>query len=71
MATEVERNWTAQIVIASDHSGLRPEFKSLENEMRRVLARVDDAREVLRYLRQLRASSEIWLVMHEARNPGK
>lgn len=71
MATEVQRNWTAQIVIASDHAGLRPEFKSLENEMFRVLARVDDPREVMRYLRQLRASSEMWMAIHEARNPGK
>lgn len=45
-----ERNWTAHVVISSDHAGLRPYFKLLEAEMLRVLARVDDPRDVKRYL---------------------
>lgn len=47
---EHARNWTAHIVISSDHAGLRPYFKLLEAEILRVLARIDDPRDVKRYL---------------------
>lgn len=60
MATAVERNWTAQVVIASDHAGLKPHFKALEGEILHVLARVDDPRDVKRYLADLREHSKRW-----------
>lgn len=66
MATEVERNWTAQIVVASDHAGLRPYFKALEAEIYRVLARVDEPRLVAKYLDSLVESSRVWLWAREA-----
>lgn len=56
-----ERNWTAQIVIASSHGGLRPHFRRLEEEILRVLARIDDPRDVMRYLTVLRGASKDWL----------
>jgi hypothetical protein len=71
MATEVERNWTAHLVISCEHAGLRPHFKALETELFRVLARVDDPREVMRYLRQLCLSSEMWMSIHQARKVEK
>lgn len=60
MKTPVERNWTAQIVIASDHAGLKPYFKALENEILRVLARVDDPRLVRQYLDTITGCSKGW-----------
>lgn len=50
MDTRAERNWTAHVVISSDHAGLRPYFKLLEAEILRVLARTDDPRDVKRFL---------------------
>ena len=44
MEAGFERNWTANVVIASDHAGLRKYFDGLQAEMYRVLARVDDPR---------------------------
>jgi hypothetical protein len=61
MATPYERNWTAHLVIASDHAGLRPYFRELETEMLRVLARVDDPREVREYIRALKWASLMWM----------
>ena len=61
MATQRERNWTANIVIASDHAGLKPEFLRLQTAIYHALARIDDARDVALYLRYLRASSAAWL----------
>jgi len=60
MQTKAERNWTAQIVIASAHAGLRPYCALLEAEIRRVLARVDDPRVVRAYLKYLREESQKW-----------
>jgi hypothetical protein len=57
MATEVERNWTAHVVIACEHAGLRPYFKALEAEMLHALARVDDPRDVVEYLKWMLAES--------------
>jgi hypothetical protein len=71
MAIEVERNWTAQIVIASDHAGLKPVFRAFEGEMFRVLARVDDPRAVVRYLKVLRGASRDWLDTFMAERPSK
>jgi len=65
MATEVERNWTAHLVISTEHAGLRPHFKALEAEVCRVLARVDDPRDVREYLLALRRTSEAWLKVNE------
>jgi hypothetical protein len=65
MATVKERNWTAQVVIASQHAGLRPHFKNMEAEVLRVLARVDDPRDVMEYLSLLRRASEAWLKVNE------
>ncbi len=61
MATEVGRNWTAHIVIASEHAGLKPYFKGLEGEMYHALARINDPRKVVDYLRWLRGASAHWL----------
>ena len=60
MQTKAERNWTAQVVIASAHAGLRPYCALLEAEIRRVLARVDDPRVVRAYLKYLREESQKW-----------
>lgn len=64
MATQVERNWTAHLVISSEHAGLKPYFQALENEMRRVLARVDDPREVRDYIDMLFWRSRVWFTIH-------
>lgn len=50
MENRAERNWTAHVVISSDHAGLRPYFKLLEAEVLRVLARIDDPQDVKRFL---------------------
>lgn len=60
MSTPAERNWTAHLVISSEHAGLQPFFKALEAEMYRALARIDDPRKVREYLEMLRSSSELW-----------
>lgn len=65
MATRVERNWTANIVVSSEHAGLRPYFKDFEAEVYRVLARVDDPRDVREYIAALRRTSEAWLKVNE------
>ena len=65
MATSELRSWTAQIVISSEHAGLRPYFKELEAEIRHVLARVDAPRDVLAYLRWLRVESGRWRAINE------
>jgi hypothetical protein len=61
MANEVERNWTAHLVISSEHAGLKPHFKRLEAAMYHALAVIDDPRDVVQYLRYLQASSAAWL----------
>lgn len=71
MATETERNWTAQIVVASDHAGLKPVFREFEGELLHVLARVDDPRDVVRYLKVLRGASRDWLDTYNAERPRK
>lgn len=65
MATPTERNWTAHLVISTEHAGLRPHFKALEAELYRVLARCDDPRDVMYYLKELRMASGGWLGRHE------
>lgn len=70
MATDVERNWTAHVVLSSEHAGLKPLFKAFENEMYRVLARVNDPNEVRQYLFGLIGQSRDWLTwygQHEAK----
>lgn len=61
MVAREERNWTAHLVLSSEHFGLRPYFKALEDEMYRVLARVDEPHGVREYLAQLGCSSRDWL----------
>lgn len=68
MATQWHRNWTAQIVIASEHAGLAPLFKALEVEMYRVLARVDDPSDVRGYLKAMVKESGVWFDSYEARS---
>jgi len=60
MNTPTERNWTAHIVISSEHAGLRPHFQRLEAEMLRVLARTDDPRAACEYARAMRFASIEW-----------
>jgi hypothetical protein len=64
MATTELRGWTAQIVISSEHAGLRPFFKELEYEFRHVLARLDAPRDVRAYLNWLRVESSRWREMN-------
>lgn len=71
MATATDRSWTAQIVLASEHAGIAPEFKTLEHEMYRVLARVDNPRHVRAYLVRMRDESRAWLRDYEAQFPEK
>lgn len=65
MATPRERDWTAQIVISSEHQGLRPYFKQLEGELLHALARIDDPRMVMKYLDSLVTTSRVWLKARE------
>lgn len=60
MATETERNWTAHVVIASEHAGLNRLFKLLEHEVVHALARIDDPRQVREYITALRFASLGW-----------
>jgi hypothetical protein len=62
MATSSNREWKASIVISSEHAGLRPAFKALENEIYRVLAHTDDPKAVREYLRYLVDVSEEYLL---------
>jgi hypothetical protein len=71
MATQVERTWTAQLVFSCEHAGLRPHFKRLENSLYSVLARVDDTRDVVAYLRFMRVQSEAWLGLYAIREAEK
>lgn len=66
MATPGERNWTAQLVISCEHAGLRPYFKQLENELYRVLARLDEPHHVREYLIAMRLASSEWLKLCES-----
>lgn len=71
MATAPERNWTAHLVISSEHAGLAPYFKELEATMYQVLARVDNPRHVRYFLERIRAASREWLREYEAALPKK
>jgi hypothetical protein len=64
MSTPTERNWTAHLVISSEHAGLQPVFKRLEAELYRALARIDDPRAVAAYLKFLRGCSNDWLASY-------
>ena len=64
MEPNQDRDWTAQIVIYFDHAGLRPIGLALADELRHVLARVDDPRLVASYLTWLKYESEQWLKGH-------
>jgi hypothetical protein len=71
MGTDHEYSYTAHIVIASEHAGLSPVFKAFENEMYRVLARVDDPREVRNYLQALIYESRRLLAEYIESQPKK
>jgi hypothetical protein len=58
-------------VIASEHAGLQPYFKGLEGDLLHVLARLDDPRDVARYLRVLRGASRDWLDTYNAERLNK
>ena len=67
MATQAERNWTAHLVISSEHAGLKPYCRALEDEAYRVLARLDEPKRVKDYLRFMRSASRGWLTAYKAR----
>jgi len=54
------RNWTANIVIAFDDYPLKDFGRALEDEIRFVLARIDDPLEVVDYINFLRRESEVF-----------
>lgn len=59
------------MVISTEHAGLRPHFKALENELYRVLAKVEDPREVMDYLKVLKLRSEAWAMAFVDRHARK
>jgi hypothetical protein len=65
MATPAERNYTAHLVISSEHAGLKQHFEALENEMYRVLARVNDSAGACAYAMELKRASRRWLQQYE------
>ncbi len=67
MGTSGEYRYTAHVVIASDHADLSPVFKAFENEIYRVLARVEDPRDVKLYLESLRRASQHFIDIFEAK----
>jgi hypothetical protein len=67
MSTRTERGWTAHLVISSEHAGLKPAFKALEDELYHALARIDDPRAVKNYLRELRTRSKECLAIQPSR----
>ena len=71
MSTPTERNWTAHLLISSEHAGLAPSFKELEAAMYKVLARVDEPRHVRYYLERMREASRQWLREYEAYSGNK
>lgn len=52
--------------MSSDHAGIDRELRGLQNELYRVLARVDDPRHVRGYIDALRRASFFWLVEYES-----
>jgi len=66
MATERERDWSASIVISSEHAGLRSHFKALEAELYHALASIDDPRMVAKYLDSLLTTSRVWVRARQA-----
>jgi len=65
METGGDRNWTAHIVIACDHGGLRSHFQALEAELLHVLARVDEPKDIRDYLAALSGQSKMWFTKYE------
>ena len=60
MSNPQKRNWTAQIVIAFKNKALNVYGRALEDEMRHVLARVDDPRDVAAYIENMAMASVLW-----------
>ena len=71
MATDTERTWTAHVVISSEHAGLKPYFKAFEDEMYRVLARVDDPGAVREYISGLVGQSKDWQAWYQRHHENK
>ena len=67
MPTSTERNWTAHLVISSDHAGLKRHFDQLGAEMYRALARLDEPKRVRDYVHFMRSASAGWLTAYKAR----
>ena len=55
------------IVLGTDHAGLKPEFKQLEDEMVHTVSVLHSPRDVMHWLREVRAASKLWLSVHDAR----
>lgn len=55
-----EREVRALIVLTCEDAVLKPLFRRLEQELIRVLARVDDPRVIRKYLEHLMAVSRAW-----------
>jgi hypothetical protein len=53
------------VVVSCEHAGLRPYFKGLEDEIYRVLARIDEPKEVVAYLSALWNTSREWFELAE------
>lgn len=68
MKPKYRNDFQVIIVLGCDHAGLRPEFQTLEDEMVRTVAVLHDAREVMHWLREMRAASKLWLAVHQARD---
>jgi len=71
MATPADNRWKAILGMSSDHAGINQELGRLRAELYRVLARIDDARDVRDYLEAMRRESGIWFDSLQARKSDK
>jgi len=67
MARRFQNEWKAMIVLGCDHAGLRPEFQMLEDELVHAVGECHTARDMMHYLREIRAASKLWREVHHAR----
>ncbi len=52
------------IVLQCDHAGLQPLYQKLEDEMRRVIASMDEPRQMRDYVDMLMWRSREWFTTH-------
>lgn len=71
MSTTQKPKIGPMIVLQCDHAGLQPMFQRLEDEMRRVIGQLEDAREVKLYLTELRQASILWSTVEHGDKPKK